>query len=214
MGQKPNLEVAVKSLNGARKIKRKYDAILTIEDPLFRNGLRFHKRPHPDQLVLMFEDVDVVHEDIAMPDIAHIKAAIEFAREHSDGSVLVHCKAGVARSTALALGILADRLGEGREGEAVNHLLKIRDCAVPNLVVLDLVDTFLERGGKLTAAWMSVENASANYAHHRRLKAKMLKDYPALYKAPFHSLSYSAWRFRPNTLVRESVIEPTSTPTP
>lgn len=213
MGSDPNLLIAVKSLNGAAKTKRKYDAVLTIEDPLFRNGLRFHSRPHPDHLVLMFEDVDVLRDDIAMPAMEHIAAAIEFGRENNSGSLLVHCKAGVARSTALALAIIADRLGKGREQEAVRYLLKIRDCAVPNLVVLDMVDGYLGREGKLKQAWMSVENSSSKYAQHRMLKSKMLANHPSLFKEPFYCLSYSAWRFRPHTLVREGVIAP-NTPRP
>lgn len=209
-----DLKISVTSLSGATRAKRRCDAVLTIEDPLFRNGLRFHKKPHPDQLVLMFEDVDTYESTVAMPALQHVEAAISFGREHAGGKLLVHCKAGVARSTALALAIIADRLGEGNEAAAVRYLLKIRKEAAPNLFLLDMVDDYLNRGGKLKSAWMSVENASAHYAEHRKLKREMLEKYPALYKEPFHCLSYSAWRYRPNTLIREGVIEPTAAPRP
>lgn len=214
MSNQIDLNIVVTSLAGARRSKRKHDAILTIEDPLYKNGLRFHRRPHPDHLVLMFEDVDFYRADIAMPDVSHVEAAIDFAREHVNHQLLVHCKAGIARSTAIALAIIADRLGKGNEMEAVNYLLHIRNEAAPNLLLLNMVDDYLNRDGKLKDAWLSVEDAHKHYADHRQLKREILEKNPSFFRGPFNCLSYSAWRYRPNTLIREAVIEPTTRPTP
>lgn len=208
MSNQIDLNIVVTSLSGARRAKRKCDAVLTIEDPLYNHGLRFHKKPHPDHLILMFEDVDFYQSNIAMPDLKHVEAAIDFGREHVDHRLLVHCKAGIARSTAIALAIIADRLGKGNEPEAVKYLLQIRNEAAPNLLLLDMIDDYLNREGRLKNAWLSVENAHEHYADHRKLKREILEKNPALYREPFSCLSYSAWRYRPTTLIREAVIKP------
>ena len=68
--------VAVRSLAQAKRVKRNYDAIITIEDPSFRKGLRFHNAPHPDQLVMWFEDVDHPWETVALPNRVHVETAL------------------------------------------------------------------------------------------------------------------------------------------
>jgi len=191
--------IKVASLSTARGTKRKFDAVVTIEDPGLRNGLRFHRLPHPDHLVLRFEDVDDWSCDIAMAHRLHVDAALRLARAHEGGSILVHCKAGVARSSAMALALIADRMGPGREMEAVLELLAVRPVAVPNLVVLDLADEALGRNGALKAAWMKVERASFRYAEHRRLKREMLARNPAMYSKPI-PLELTATRFGSRTL--------------
>lgn len=206
--------VKVASLATARGTKRKYDAVLTIEDPGLRNGLRFHRLPHPDHLVLRFEDVDSWNADVAMADPAHVEAAIAFGRENRGGRILVHCKAGVARSSAMALALIADRMGPGKETKAVAELLSVRPVAVPNLVVLDYADKALGRDGALKAAWMEVERAHPRYAEHRRLKEETLRRNPALYARPIR-LELSATRFPPRRLAGDPVIAaPLSGPGP
>ena len=75
--------ITIKPQNQARRAKRRFDAVLTIEDPGLRNGLRFHRTPHPDHLVLKYEDIDFVDETIALPRIGHLQAAIDFGRAHA-----------------------------------------------------------------------------------------------------------------------------------
>ncbi len=173
--------VAVTTLNRARRTKRRYEAVITIEDPGQRNPLRFHVCPHPEHLVMKFEDVDFRAQGIALPRQEHVAAAVEFSRRHPEGSILVHCKAGIARSTALALAIIADRLGPGHEGEAVAELLEIRPEAAPNLLMLDMADELLDRCGALVDAWMAVENASGDYADHRKKKLEIFTKRPELF---------------------------------
>ncbi len=53
-------QMAVASLAQAHRHKRKWDAVLTIEDPEARpsDQLRFSANPAPTHLVLSFEDAD------------------------------------------------------------------------------------------------------------------------------------------------------------
>lgn len=194
----PRIKVA--SLSTATRTKRRFDAVLTIEDPGIRNGLRFHGHPHPDHLILRFEDVDDPAEGVALPDIRHVEAAVAFGREHADRSILVHCKAGVARSAAMALALISDRMGEGAEREAVANLLEVRPVAVPNLIVLSFADRVLERQGRLVEAWMEIERMHRKYPEHRALKRQILARHPAMYSRPMASLDATATRIFPDTL--------------
>jgi predicted protein tyrosine phosphatase len=130
----------------AKRHKRSFSAILTIEDPGTRFGVRFHQSPHPDHLVLQFVDLDLplpapFHLAAAyrMASLEQIANGLKFGRCHDN--LLIHCQVGIARSPALALGILMDRLHD--ETAAYAELQRIRPEAVPNRHVLTLVDHVL-----------------------------------------------------------------------
>jgi predicted protein tyrosine phosphatase len=199
-----NGTVLVKALGPAKRRKRSFDAVVTVEDPGRRNGLRFHNAPHPDHMVLRFEDVDVVDEAVAMPHPGHVAAVLQFARENPSGKLLIHCKAGIARSTALALAVIADRFGPGRETDAVAELLTVRPEAAPNLLMLDFADDLLGRSGALVEAWRKVEDSDQAYAEHRKAKLEILRKRPELF-ARATERPLPGLRFRPNTRTPEHV---------
>jgi predicted protein tyrosine phosphatase len=192
--------IDIKSLVKARRVKRRYDAVLSVEDPGSRRGLRFHRRPHPDHLVLRLEDIDHQEVFLAGPDIHHVERAIAFAREHMNGKLLIHCHVGVCRSTALGLAIIADRLGEGSEDRAVQTLLASNPDAVPNLLMLDMADAVLERKGRLVSAWHSAETGSVPLATYRKKKAKLLTEKRHLFSPRPASGYHLAGRCRPESL--------------
>ena len=78
------------------------------------------------------------------PEPEHVQQALAFARG-TDGPLLVHCRAGVSRSTAIALAIAADRLGAGNERKACKGLRQKYPQAQPNRLVVFLADEILER---------------------------------------------------------------------
>jgi predicted protein tyrosine phosphatase len=65
------------------------------------------------------------------------------------GRVLIHCEAGVSRSTAAALIMYACWLGPGSEQDAMERVLKQRPIAMPNPRMVELADRLLNRGGRL-----------------------------------------------------------------
>jgi predicted protein tyrosine phosphatase len=65
--------------------------------------------------------------------------------------LLVHCHAGVSRSTGMAYGAIAMLLGEGREVEAFDQLMTITRKPWPNRRVVEVVDAYLGRNGALLA---------------------------------------------------------------
>jgi predicted protein tyrosine phosphatase len=150
--------ITVSGLNWALRRKREFSAVLSLEDPDARDGLRFHRQPRPRHLVLRFVDLNTPPPAryaemplFRMADRADVELALEFgcAVQADGGRMLVHCHVGIGRSTAVALAILADRLGAGHEKAALAELLRIRPQAVPNLHVLSLADDILNRSGDL-----------------------------------------------------------------
>jgi predicted protein tyrosine phosphatase len=175
--------IVVASLRQAWRHKRKFDAVLTLEDPVCRSAdqLRFHQTPKPPHLVLAFEDVDDDSLGVQVASHEQVDQALAFARANVGGSLLIHCRHGVGRSAAMALAVFADRLGAHQEDAALNGLLAIRPQATPNLVVVKLADAVLERGGRLVAAVQAWEAASPHMVEVRAMRRAFLAANPHLY---------------------------------
>ena len=149
--------LVVSSLGWARRHKREFDAVITIEDPdlagrpTYSASLRFHRSPAPAHLILRFFDLDEplpapYHRPwMRMAEPIDVANALAFAKLHE--KLLIHCKAGIARSTALALAILMDRLHDPQA--ALAELLLLQPSAVPNLHLTAVADTVLGCDGKL-----------------------------------------------------------------
>ena len=95
---------------------------------------------------------DVVTEEGATED--DIKRIINLAEQlHSEsGTLLIHCEAGISRSTATALIMYACWLGRGREDEAMQRVLAQRPFSSPNRRMVALADKLLALNGRLLKA--------------------------------------------------------------
>ena len=82
-----------------------------------------------------------------------IQQIIVLAQElrSSIGRILIHCEAGVSRSSAAALIMYACWLGPGREHEAMMRVLHQRPIAIPNPRMVEIADRLLAREGRLVA---------------------------------------------------------------
>jgi predicted protein tyrosine phosphatase len=95
------------------------------------------------------------HDDVGEigPQRWHVEQVIDFGRqvEHEGGRLLVHCEAGISRSSAAALTIFATWLGAGKEQEAVDKTYAAQPHAWPNSQLVEYADDLLERNGALIA---------------------------------------------------------------
>ena len=144
--------LTITDLPGARKLKRRFDAVLSLQDPRCKRGelLRFAKQPAPRHLRLRFDDIEAECE--GAPQESHVIEAFAFARAIS-GNLLVHCHGGISRSGAMSYALLAELLGPGREEEALDQLLAQRPIVVPNGRVVRIADKVMGRGGALLAVY-------------------------------------------------------------
>jgi predicted protein tyrosine phosphatase len=170
-----DLGIEIAGLGRATRRKRDFTRTIGCYDPDTRKNkfIRFHKPAAPEMLVLRFVDLDEPppsphHErpELRMPSREHVEKALTFDRPGE--RLLVHCHAGISRSSTVALAIIANRLGTGREEEALRLLLAIRPHAVPNLAVLRHADEILGNGGRLAEIVRAHEGADSPAAIRRR----------------------------------------------
>lgn len=132
-------------------------SILDPEQPLPRvfrtyDSLREH-------WVLRFHDLSQPVRGARLPaeeDIAELLTiGRALAPEAKDSHILVHCHAGVSRSTAAAA-ILLTQHHYGSEREALREVVRLRPIAFPNARMIRLADEMLGRNGALTDALAEV----------------------------------------------------------
>lgn len=154
--------LSVGSLAQASRFKRRFDAIISLQDPRAktRGILVFNKGPIPPRLVVACEDFDFDDRGVVVATEVQVADIIAFGRDHAAGSLLVHCMHGIGRSAAAALAILADRAGPGAEASAYAQLLALRPESSPNLVMVAHADRLLGRNGALIAAVHDAEQAT------------------------------------------------------
>jgi predicted protein tyrosine phosphatase len=102
---------------------------------------------------VQIHDITEPLEGHVLPEAAHVVGLIDFvaAWPANDGPLLIHCIAGVSRSTAAALITLVIK-SDGREGEAARHLRQAAAHAWPNRRMIALADDLLGCDGALVAA--------------------------------------------------------------
>ena len=104
------------------------------------------------RLELRFDDVIEPAPDKIMPgedDVARILAFGRSLAEEPGARLLVHCHAGISRSTAAMLLILAQSLPDQKADALVETVHGIREKAWPNLRLVELGDAMLQRRGSL-----------------------------------------------------------------
>ena len=103
-----------------------------------------------DRIRLLFADAN----DDSGPTEADVAQLISFARAvmKRTGRLLIHCQAGISRSSAAALIVHAIALGAGHEAEAVSRVMAQRPIARPNRRMIAIADRLLDLDGKLIAA--------------------------------------------------------------
>jgi predicted protein tyrosine phosphatase len=100
------------------------------------------------KLRLLFGDTQTAEDGATESDV---RCLIGLAKElnGSAGKVLIHCEAGVSRSSAAALILYTCLLGQGSEREAMERMLRQRPIARPNRRMVEIADNLLGRGGRL-----------------------------------------------------------------
>jgi predicted protein tyrosine phosphatase len=100
-------------------------------------------------LTLRFDDVIVAGGKCRPPAREDIEALLAFDRGHQpDDLLVIHCTAGISRSTA-ALAILLAQRAPGTESAIFAQVRAIRPRAWPNSLMVALADDILDARGRL-----------------------------------------------------------------
>jgi predicted protein tyrosine phosphatase len=131
------------------------DRILSIAEPGFHNatpvGIISDRHHH-----LHFDDIVEAVPGYLEPSEEHVGSIIDLAATLADTDrILVHCQAGISRSSAAALIILAVR-NPGQERDIAARLRAEGPWFVPNRLMVEIADRLIGRGPLLNAALISM----------------------------------------------------------
>jgi predicted protein tyrosine phosphatase len=141
---------SLSTLNGVTASLQSYD-LLTLLSPDY---------PHVDwrefacarHVRLAFHDIVEPMAGLTAPDRDMMQAVLDFGRNAGHQRVLlIHCWAGISRSSAAAYAIACDR-NPGFEREIALELRRRSPSATPNRLMVRLADDRLERDGRMVDA--------------------------------------------------------------
>ncbi len=109
--------------------------------------------PVENHLFLAINDISEPMDGMVLADEEHVQVLIDFVRAW-DGNdpLVVHCYAGISRSTAAAFIALCVARPERDEREIAARLRMASSSATPNRRLVALADQLLGRDGRMIAA--------------------------------------------------------------
>jgi predicted protein tyrosine phosphatase len=103
-------------------------------------------------LRLAFHDIVEPVAGLTAPDRDMMQAVLDFGRKCEDQrALLIHCWAGISRSSAAAFAIACDR-NPGFERDIAIELRRRSPPATPNRLMVRLADDLLQRDGRMVEA--------------------------------------------------------------
>ncbi|MHB1206014.1 MAG: tyrosine phosphatase family protein [Rhodospirillaceae bacterium] len=125
--------------------------------------------PHPScgdarHLVLRFNDITMAAEGLVAPCPEIVREILDFGAAWSATTprapILVHCFAGISRSTAAAYILACAFAGPGRERALAANLRQASPTATPNNLMIALGDEMLGRAGRMTTAIQAIDRGA------------------------------------------------------
>lgn len=116
---------------------------------------------YPDYKVcrLNFDDIvypeklaqsDIEANNIVLPSIPEIKKGLDFCRAHQHSEIIIHCYAGISRSSAMCYLVLFDRLKDVLAAKKALYEVKDRTLILPNEYIVRLGFKLLTDCGEKT----------------------------------------------------------------
>lgn len=132
--------------------------------PTFQNALDVQKLNFTDlDCRCLSQQNELVKRGYKFPSLSEVGKGIEFARKHKNQPLIIHCTAGVSRSSGLTFCILYDRLKNVRL--AITELYNIKKTILPNDLVIKLGFEYL--GENLEEKFNELENIDVWHNHHK-----------------------------------------------
>ena len=108
-------------------------------------------------LHVAINDIAVAQGGMILPGEAHVRRILDFAAEWDrQRPMVVHCFAGISRSTATAY-MIAAAANPARDEAELAHLLRWNSpSATPNARMIALADQILQRDGRMVRAIQAI----------------------------------------------------------
>lgn len=104
-------------------------------------------------LRLSMNDISEPRDGLVVPSEDHVAMLIDFAKDWDRGApILIHCWAGISRSTAGAFVVLCALNPDSDEHALARALRRASPTAYPNRRIVALADNVLQRKGRMNAA--------------------------------------------------------------
>ena len=131
--------------------------VLSILDPDHPVPEAFGTFGEHEKVELRFHDIINEMPGMLAPQPEHVERVLALgrsllARPAGTAHLLVHCHAGISRSTASMVLIVAQALPDLPAGSILQRVHSMREKAWPNLRLIELGDAMLGRGGALVEA--------------------------------------------------------------
>jgi len=129
--------------------------VLSILDPNWPEPEAFGAFDRHHRLELRFHDIIEPQRGLVAPAHEHVTRLLALGRDlvaARDSRVLVHCHAGISRSTAAATLMLTQARPDRPAEEALREVVRLRPPAWPNLRMIEIGDELLGRNGEVVAA--------------------------------------------------------------
>lgn len=108
-------------------------------------------------LHLTFNDIAEERQGLVAPTREHMRQILTFAASIPAGrTLLVHCYAGVSRSTASAYAVACANRPDLAEAELAARLRSLSPSATPNPLLVAHADALLGRGGRMVRAIQAI----------------------------------------------------------
>ena len=120
-----------------------------------KETLEFAKICHPEMKIIKLSFDDPAGDSCRgkFATAGDVRKALAFTEACGSGDhLLIHCRAGIARSPAIALAVLCQACPSGAEDACLGLIFQIRPQAQPDRGIVLLADNALKREGDLVAA--------------------------------------------------------------
>jgi predicted protein tyrosine phosphatase len=133
-------------------IERRPDRVISVLDP---------ETPFPElgdaytdrHLRLLVHDIHFAAPGMILPAEEHVAALLDFLGAWGEEeSLLIHCRAGISRSTATAFVAACYRNPDVDELVIALELRRVAPLARPNEAIVRIADRLMQRGGRMTRA--------------------------------------------------------------
>ncbi len=165
-----DFEIMSRSLAGRTLTgKNRFHWVISIGDPLTGPCEGFNTIPPSQRLNIEFDDVsqESARFGYQRATVRQVEEIVDFCKG-VDGPCLIHCEAGISRSSAAAIILCAVKLGPGNEREAVATVAEKGvtesggNLYCPNEWLIYCADRILSRGNALIHAFEGIWSVFEN----------------------------------------------------